>query len=92
MSKNKFPIFTKFMFFCSSIILLFLLIGFVISLSIKPKMKNTNYGFSDPVQISLFENSLYEEGIPFDRISNTVISVPENWTTDADIIFQKYND
>lgn len=92
MFKNKFPIFTKLMFLCSSIILLFLLIGFLVSLSIKPRMKNTNYGFSDSVQLSSFENSLSEEGIPFARISNTVICVSEEWTTDADIIFQKYNE
>lgn len=90
MSKKRLPIFTKFMFLCSSIILVFLLMGIFISPSIKQKMKNTNYGFSDFSQISSFENILSEEGIPFDRISNTVISVPEKWTADADIIFQSY--
>lgn len=91
MTNKQLPVFTKLMMICSSIILIFLVIGAIISPFVSQKMSNTNYGLSDPVQMYLFENSLSERGIPFDKISDTTISVPQKWTDEADRVFQNYN-
>lgn len=90
MFKKPFPIFTKIMLTCSSIIVVFLLIGFIASPLISEKMTNSNYCLSDFSEMSSFENSLIDEGVPYKKMSDTVISVPKEWAVVADIHFQDY--
>lgn len=87
MFKKSFPIFTKFMFLCSSIILSVFLIGFIISPFLSKKMENSNYCLSDCTEMSFFENNLSSKGVPYKKISDTVISVPKEWTAVADDFF-----
>lgn len=87
MFKKSFPIFTKFIFLCSSIILSVFLIGFIIFPFLSKKMENSNYCLSDCTEMSFFENNLSNKGVPYKKISDTVISVPKEWTAVADDFF-----
>ena len=88
---KKLPIFTKLMFVCSSIILVLLLIGFIIFPFISGKMENSNYCLTDFSEMSSFEDSLIDKGVPYEKISDTVINVPKEWSAVADDLFQDYN-
>lgn len=50
-------------------------------------MENSNYCLSDCTEMSFFENNLSNKGVPYKKISDTVISVPKEWTAVADDFF-----
>lgn len=54
-------------------------------------MENSNYCLSDFSEMSSFEDSLIDKGVPYEKISDTVINVPKEWSAVADDLFQDYN-
>lgn len=81
---------TKIMFGLSSIFLVIVIIGFLVSPSLIKNMRNSNYMFSDSSESIIFEQKLNENEIPFERISSNVFSVKPDWENEADNVYQTF--
>lgn len=90
MGKRNGIVITKIMFGLSSIFLVIVIIGFLVSPIVAKNMKNNNYMFSDTSESIMFEQMLNENKIPFKKISSNVFSVDPEWENEADKVYQTF--
>lgn len=79
---------TKMMFGLSSVFLVIVIIGFLVSPILLKNTKNSNYMFSDSSDSIIFEQKLNENEIPFEKVSSNVFSVKPDWKNEADNVYQ----
>lgn len=77
---------TNIMFWISSTFLIMCVAG-AIALGVSDKMKSNNYLFSEKSDMQLFEKLLEEKNIPYEVISDTTISIPEDWSDLGDKVY-----
>lgn len=82
------------MFWLSSTFIAICVIGYIIGIVMTPyvseKMKDTNYLFSDSTDIELFETALENKNIPYKVLSDTTISISEDWNDLAAEVYKEY--
>lgn len=81
---------TKIMFGASSILLVIVIVGFLVSPIAAKNMKNNIYAFSDTSESIIFEQMLNENKIPCKKISSNVFSIEPEWENEADNIYKTY--
>lgn len=82
------------MFWLSSTFIAICVIGYIIGIVMTPyvseRMKDTNYLFSDSADIELFETALENKNIPYKVLSDTTISISEDWNDLAAEVYKEY--
>lgn len=80
----------KIMFGVSGIFFVILLVGLIKASFIVKKMEGSNYLFSDKIEMQTFETFLNENGIPYEVLSDTGVSVSNDWKRQAEIIYDEF--
>lgn len=83
-------ILNKIMFGVSGLFLVILLVGLIKAPFIVKKMEGSNYLFSDKIEMQMFETILNENGIPYEVLSDTGVSISDDWKRQAEIIYEEF--
>ncbi|MDO4322898.1 MAG: hypothetical protein Q4C61_10265 [Lachnospiraceae bacterium] len=81
---------TNFMFWISSVFLVIVMAGMIMSFHVSKQTEYHNYLFSDASDIVRFAEVLEENEIPCRVVSDTVIAVSPKWAAESEKLYQEY--